>query len=142
MDHQNSNLLIQEVSAAKNLSKMLEDEESLLKQKSRNTWLKLGDGNNSFFFNQTKNHWNRNKKISIKNEMGEVIHGHSQVASVAVNYFRDSLGTSAILQSTDLSGISCPQVTTLQASMLSAPITNDIIYSTLKNFKPNKAPGL
>ena len=45
-------LMHEEKKAIHNLNCALEEEESLMKQKSRIRWLHLGDGNTSFFFNQ------------------------------------------------------------------------------------------
>ena len=65
----------------------------MLLQKSRIKWLNLGDGNNSFFFNQVKSNWHHNKIQTIKNKDGDQVFGHSEVAKVDVQYFQDSLGS-------------------------------------------------
>ena len=112
----------------------------MLKQKSRGTWLDLGDGNNSFFFNQTKGNWNMNKIHSLQDKDGIMVHGHTKVASVAVDYFQDTIGTYNN-DHVDLSGISYPKITPCQSASLTRPVNSDIIYATLKKMKPNKAPG-
>ena len=113
----------------------------ILRQKSRIQWLKQGDGNNSFFYNQTKANWNRNKIISIKNSVGEFVQGHENISQVAVDYFQNSLGRDEISRVIDLSEIPSNKVSNIQARFLLDPVTNDVILSTLKSMKKNKAPG-
>lgn len=69
--------LTEEHIIVKNLEKFLLEEEALLLQKSRVKWLQCGDGNNSFFYNQTKANWNRNKIMAIENEEGNIVFGQS-----------------------------------------------------------------
>lgn len=53
----------------------LDLEETLLQQKSRASWLELGDKNSKFFYNTVKSRWNVNKILSIHNANGELVHG-------------------------------------------------------------------
>ena len=76
-----------------NLQNALNAEERLLKQKSRIRWLKQGDGNNSYFFNSCKGRWNSNKLLKIKDDNGVTHLGHKNVATVAVNYYQNLLGS-------------------------------------------------
>lgn len=62
LDHQ---LLLNEREASKLLEGAILEEEALLLQKSRTKWLDLGEGNNSFFFSQTKSNWNTNKIMAL-----------------------------------------------------------------------------
>ena len=140
-DLSNSHLLLLEVSAVSNLNKALENEENFLLQKSRIQWLKQGDGNNSFFFNQTKANWNRNKILTIKNSNGDFVQGHEEISQVAVDYFKNSLGTAQNSRIIDLSHISVNKVSSTQSRFLLSPVTNELIFSTLKSMKKNRAPG-
>lgn len=61
------NLLAREKTCHHQLWTAIEREESLLQQKSRATWLALGDRNSRFFANMMKNRRNSNKILSILN---------------------------------------------------------------------------
>ena len=137
----NSNLLVKEAEAVSTLNKALDNEEKFLMQKSRVQWLKLGDGNNSYFYNQIKANWNRNKILSIKNSEGDLVQGHENISQVAVDYFQKSLGVAQTSSNIDLSEIQVTKVSPSQARFLLSPITNELIFSTLKSMKKNKAPG-
>lgn len=65
-------------------------------KKSRIKWMDKGDGNNSIFFNQCKSNWNVNKILSINNKDGILVSGQANCAQVAVDYFQEFLGTSAV----------------------------------------------
>ena len=121
-------------------------EEQLLLQKSRIKWLSLGDGNNSFFFNQVKSNWHHNKIQTINNRDGIRVFGQSQVAMVAENYFKDTLGTPAstccqeFLEQT-IDTLRCKSVPSQKSAALIQFVSVDLIFSTLKSMKKNKSPG-
>lgn len=134
-------LAVQEMDAIGRLNSALLIEEGFYLQKSRVKWLSLGDSNHSFFFNQTKNNWNCNKVLSLRDDSGVLVKGHSEVARVAVSYFQNSLGVSptpreCVLPELDYGGLSDVQQRTLVA-----PVNDALILCTLKSFKKNKAPG-
>lgn len=81
-------LLEQEDICSKTLWTAMEREESLIQQKSRTTWLSLGDKNTSFFSNMLKSRWNSNKILSIQNSEGDLVHGQEAIEFVAVDYFK------------------------------------------------------
>lgn len=104
--------------------------------------MKSGDGNNKFFFNQVKMNWNQNKVLSILNSKGDLVHGHSNVANVAVDYFKEALGSSQARDiPLDLSTISCPQLSDMFASLLVQPFSREDIWNIIKHMKKGKAPG-
>lgn len=72
---------------------------------------------------------------------GDIIQGHKQVSQVAVEFFSNSLGDNQHLPPFDFDSISCASISPAQASILEAPVTNEVILSTLKFMKKNKAPG-
>lgn len=130
-----------ETDAKKKLGESLIQEESLLHQKSRVKWLSLGDRNNGFFFNQVRANWSHSKILAIENAQGNIVFGHSQVADVAVDFFKNSIGTHSTTLNYDLSTLNIPQISHIQASHLEDRITNETIYATLKSMKRNKSPG-
>lgn len=137
----NTDLLLEEQSAVDNLDSLLEQEESLLSQKARCRWLQLGDGNNAFFFNQTKANWTRNKMLAIKDKDGILVNGHKNVAKIAVHYFQNSIGAHEEHSQIDLSNFQGPSITEGHAASLISPVTNELIWTTLKKLKKKKAPG-
>ena len=140
-DSQNHSLLLKEKSAISRLDQSLEEEEKFLLQKSRVQWLKNGDRNNSYFFNQIKVNWNRNKIKSVKNAAGNFVQGHENISQIAVDYFQEFLGSPQCSRCVDLSDIPTEKVSSTQVNFLLAPITNDQIFHSLKSMERNKAPG-
>ncbi|XP_074363651.1 uncharacterized protein LOC141704298 [Apium graveolens] len=74
---------------------------------------------------------------------GNFVHGQASCASVAVSYFSQLLGTptNSDNDAVDLSMVDCKTVTEGQASFLVAPVTDMLIFDTIKKMKRNKAPG-
>ena len=129
------------------LEHALKIEEQLLLQKYITKWLSLGDGNNSFFFNQVKANWHHNKILAIQNGQGNLVTGQSAVASVAEQYFKDLLGTSNPnfsyndMQHT-IDSMRCNVIPNHKLSALTEFVSPDLIFKTLKSMKKGKAPGL
>lgn len=70
------------------------------------------------------------------------MHGHANVAKVAIEYFSNSIGTSSIrTQPLDLTHVACPFLNSNQADSLIDSFSREDILKTLKNMKKNKAPG-
>jgi hypothetical protein len=58
-------------------------EENFLKQKSRNRWLNLGDGNNSFFHNSVKIRNSSNLIKQLKDEKANCFYDFQQIKELA-----------------------------------------------------------
>ncbi|KAL8091704.1 hypothetical protein AgCh_034098 [Apium graveolens] len=136
-----ASLLSVENKLIKDLNLALAEEESLFLQKSRVKWMGLGDGNNSFFHQQCKAHWNRNKILVLQDELGTMVHGQQHCADVAVRYFQQLLGPQITHSTIDLEAVDCTVISEAQASILSASVNDELIYNTLKKMKKNKSPG-
>ncbi|KAL8091472.1 hypothetical protein AgCh_033906 [Apium graveolens] len=115
--------------------------ESFLLQKARVKWLHLGDKNNWFFHQQCKVNWNRNKVLALVDGEGNIVHGQNKCAQVAVHYFSQLLGSPCQQESLDLSLVNCKELSEEQSLVLTAPITDLLIYDTIKRMKRNKEPG-
>lgn len=133
-------LLIQEKDLIAKLNTALALEESLLLQKARIRWMHLGDGNNSFFHQQCRVNWNHNKILMLEDANGELTHGQYTCANVAVQYFQNLLGSSSSNDPIDISLVECKTINDDQARHLVAPVTDGLIFDTLKNMKKNKSP--
>ena len=129
-------LRLEEKTAVFSLEQALKIEEQLLLQKSRTKWLSLGDGNNSFFFNQVKANWHHNKILAIQNDQGVVVTGQPAVASVAEHYFKDLLGTSNSNSSYmsmhhTIDSMHCNVIPDHKLNALTDFVSPDLIFKTL-----------
>ncbi|KAL4018315.1 hypothetical protein IC575_021906 [Cucumis melo] len=71
-------------------------EEASLRQKSRIRWLELGDQNTAFFHRPVRSRMSRNSLLSLVDADGSRVSSHDGVVQLAVNYFRNSLGSQEI----------------------------------------------
>ncbi|KAL8119929.1 hypothetical protein AgCh_017161 [Apium graveolens] len=138
--HKDCYLLALEKSLSDKLAQCLLQQEHFLLQNARVKWMHKGDGNSSFFFNQCKKNWNFSKVLALEDSMG-LVHGQANCATVAVNYFTEFLGKASPCVDANLSSIHCPTIIEAPSCQLEAPVTNDLIHSTLKKMKKNKASG-
>ena len=125
------------------LHNALLDEEKFLKQKSRVRWLKQGDNNNKFFFNCCKGRWNSYKLLRITDDEGVIHSGHSNIANVAVDYFKRLLGTNSAVDDfsewPETLGINT--LSEEEKNALVTPFTESDIFSTFKAMAKGKSPG-
>ncbi|GAV79769.1 hypothetical protein CFOL_v3_23232 [Cephalotus follicularis] len=85
-------LLRQEKLLISNLGKVKDEEESFLKQKSRITWLKLGDSNSKFFHRSVASLHHINHIDRLQKPYGSWACTQAEVDQVAVEHFRGFLG--------------------------------------------------
>ncbi|XP_074356140.1 uncharacterized protein LOC141695827 [Apium graveolens] len=107
------NLINTERSLINDLNMDLAQEECLLLQKAINKWM----------------------------GHGALVHGQVQCAEVAVTYFQNFLGPTHQNIDIDISHVDSKMVTPDQASLLEAPVTDALIFDTIRKIKKNKAPG-
>ncbi|GAV65841.1 LOW QUALITY PROTEIN: hypothetical protein CFOL_v3_09355, partial [Cephalotus follicularis] len=88
-------LLRQEKLLISTLGKVKDEEESFLKQKSRITWLKLGDSNSKFFHRSVTSLHHRNHIDRLQKPDGSWACTQTEVEQVAVDHFRGFLGVQA-----------------------------------------------
>ncbi|XP_063942672.1 uncharacterized protein LOC135150335 [Daucus carota subsp. sativus] len=122
------------------LQRALSAEEIFLKQKSRVQWLELGDGNNSFFHRACKSRWNVNKILMLEDRLGNTLTSHEDIASTAVDYFKELLGTSNCYEPFDWN-ITLPQLSSSQQSFLCTSFSSNDIFSAFKSMGKKKSPG-
>jgi hypothetical protein len=67
-------------------------EENFLKQKSRNNWLNLGDGNSAFFHKVVKVHNATNIVKMLRNENGDSVYEPKQIKEMAVSFYKNLFG--------------------------------------------------
>ncbi|XP_043697151.1 uncharacterized protein LOC122647921 [Telopea speciosissima] len=85
---QSDNLNCQ-LTAALELSLLLSQEESFLRQKSRIKWLELGDSNSAYFHRSMKSRSNFNSILQLVALDGSPVTNVKDIKDMAVNYFKD-----------------------------------------------------
>lgn len=123
-----------------NLQKAIATEEIFLKQKSRISWLELGDGNNAFFHRSCKGRWNTNKIMALKDNSGNVISGHHGIADIATSYFKLLLGSNHLVDDFD-STMDLPKLSEVQQAFLSTDFHDAEILHTFKSMGKRRSPG-
>lgn len=137
-----SNLAVMEKEVAVEYSRVLELEESLLRQKSRFQWLELGDANNSFFHRSLMVRRNRNQINHIQKEDGSFMQEENEIRDAAEMYFQNILAPSphcGIAQSTDCQPKNC--LNQEQQDSLTEEVTDEEIKDVLWHMKESKALG-
>ncbi|XP_019233129.1 PREDICTED: uncharacterized protein LOC109213752 [Nicotiana attenuata] len=125
------------------LEKWLEVEESIVKQKSRIKWLKLGDSNTSYFHVCVKNRQAMKHIGRLMDSAGQILQSNSEVEEEILSFYKKLLGTAAsqlpvvdpeIMQS----GYTFNRQQQLQ---LIQPITKEEVKKALHGIDDSKAPG-
>lgn len=118
----------------------LSKEEDFLKQKSRIKWLEKGDGNNNFFYNSCKGHWNKNKILSLDDSLGNTHTTHEDISQIVVNHYANLLGSCVPVESIP-EDISLPMLTADQQTFLEKHFTDADVLNVLSKMGKNKSPG-
>jgi hypothetical protein len=119
-------------------------EESFLKQKSRNQWLKLRDQNNGFFHRSLKVKQAKNTITHLWDEQGQRVDDVEQIKLVAKNFYKKLLGSN-LMTFTDEKAARISQLVSMaipaeKSVLLEKEVTEEEIRETLF-MKSNKAPG-
>ncbi|WMV45507.1 hypothetical protein MTR67_038892 [Solanum verrucosum] len=86
-----------------NLEKWLNVEESIMRQKSRVQWLKLGDGNTTYFHARLRNRLAQNRIASLTNASGNIVTSTNDVEADILGFYKKLVGTCA----TQLPAVNC-----------------------------------
>ncbi|CAK8579658.1 unnamed protein product [Lathyrus sativus] len=121
-----------------------EIDEAILKQRSKIDWLKLGDGNNSYFHASIRA---KNKATSIETlqlENGSIATEQVDIQAEVLRFYGDLMGKQA--ESTQAIDIVAMregyQIDTDQADMLTGPVTEKEIVAALHSIGDLKSPGI
>ncbi|KAL8140375.1 hypothetical protein V2J09_006396 [Rumex salicifolius] len=82
-------IIAQEAASQRELAEVLRCEEILWRKKSRDSWLKDGDQNTSFFHISTLVHRRRNRISSLLDDTDQWIHSPRDLEDLVVGHFRD-----------------------------------------------------
>ncbi|KAL8089208.1 hypothetical protein AgCh_038843 [Apium graveolens] len=122
------------------LFKAVQEEEILVKQKSRIDWLGKGDNNNKLFFNSCKARWNINKLLALEDDSGCIHSSHDKVSNIAVNYYENLLGSEHEVAAFP-DNLQLPTLSESQRSFLVTPFKPEDVLKTLKSMSKNKCAG-
>jgi hypothetical protein len=120
-------------------------EENFLKQKSRNRWLNLGDGNNSFFHNSVKIRNSSNLIKQLKDEKANCFYDFQQIKELAIEFYQKLIGSSSHVfsqnKANQVSGLIKKKFSTASVLGMNTYIKRTEIRKVLFSMSKNKAPG-
>lgn len=117
-------------------------EESVIKQKSRIQWLKLGDSNTAYYHACMKNKQARNSINKLVTRIGQILKSSAEVEEEILSFYRGLLGTAA----TQLPTVN-PEImqkghilTRRQQLQLIRLVTREEVKHSIMDIDDNKAP--
>lgn len=140
---QPTSLIETEREAKLNREKWLNVEESIMRQKSRVQWLKLGDGNTAYFHVSLKNRLAQNRITSLTSANGNIMTSSSDIEEEILGFYKKILGTCA----NQLPAVNHqamrdgPRLDRGKQAHLIVPVSRDEILQALQGINDNKAPG-
>lgn len=135
-------MLLDEKNCLAELEKWSTLQEKIIKQKSREQWVKEGDGNTKYFFVVMKERSSSNHTASLCNEAGERLTRSDDIKEV-VHFYKNLMGDSAA----ELPAVNIdimrkgPVLTHEQQVMLYEPFNDNKIKAVLFDIDDNKALG-
>jgi hypothetical protein len=93
--HQDAQLHGQELQAIKELRHWQGVQESILKRKAREEWVKLGDSNTKDFYSVMKQRLNRNRIDAIMTEQGHLEQSPNAIQQERLKFYKSLLGSRA-----------------------------------------------
>ncbi|KAK1297668.1 hypothetical protein QJS10_CPB15g01193 [Acorus calamus] len=138
-DPLNQQLLHIESEARREYKNTLTSEESMIRQKSRQNWLKLGDSNSAFFyasFASRKAH-NTLRKVTLQN--GSQSENPDTVKSFTVDFFKRLLNQRTHKKPSRMDFLT--KLSNHEVALLIEEVSEKEIYVTLKSMKASSSPG-
>ncbi|XP_050207366.1 uncharacterized protein LOC126656792 [Mercurialis annua] len=139
-DPLNEDLLMEERAVSIHYKNCLNAEEKFLKQKSRISWLKLGDSNNKFFHNSVKVRRCRNRITKLVDANGNELKTQEEISDAMVDFYEKLLGKSYQRNHLDPNIVDRgPKLGDIDSNSLVTAVTQEEIKCAM--FSINKAPG-
>lgn len=137
---QPTSLLEAEREVKLNLEKWLNVEESILRQKSRVQWLKLGDGNTTYLHVSLKNRISQNRITSLTSARGSIMTNSKDIEEEIIGFYKQLLGTCASQLPTVNYQVmrDGSRLDRGQQAHLIAPVTRDEMVQALQGINENK----
>ncbi|KAK1316673.1 hypothetical protein QJS10_CPA05g01847 [Acorus calamus] len=117
----------------------LHQEESFLRQKSRQHWLALGDRNSKFFYSSIQSRKSRNSISTLKSNDGLLISDHSSIKRHIVEYYTALLNRESGIAIAEFNFPS--KVTEEQNIVLTSTVTIEELRAAVFSQKPLSSPG-
>ncbi|XP_071740587.1 uncharacterized protein [Rutidosis leptorrhynchoides] len=125
----------------KSYNEILLEEESLLKQKAKIEWLRVGDSNSAYFHRVVKGRSNRNRIETVTDSHGNLLEG-AAVPIAFVQHYENFLGTSVVCEEVlDPGSLFTNRVTPQHARNMIHPITVQEVKDAVFGIGDNKSPG-
>ncbi|XP_060182351.1 uncharacterized protein LOC132612018 [Lycium barbarum] len=142
-DHSRQAELVQAAAEAKKqLEKWVLVEESIARQKSKVTWLKLGDANIAYFHACLKNRQVQDQIIRLVNKQGGLLITEQEIEHEVSEFYKELLGSSTTQLPVVLPDImsSGPILNWEQQRNLVSPVSREEVYDALQDINDSKAP--
>lgn len=130
MDKINFQLIDKVKECTKEVLRLSNIEERVLKQKSKVDWLRLGDGNNAYFFSSLKSKRSQTQFISLKDEEGKTLYHQVEFEQEITRYYKNLIRTAQ------------SNLTSIYIVALITPITESEKIYSLKGIKDIYAPDI
>lgn len=135
-------LLVKEAVLIKDLDIVLEQEEVIWFQKSREKWIPLGDRNTKFFHTSTIIRRRRNRIEMLKNDDGEWISNVQELEKLAIEYYRRLYSMEDVDEMVpQLAREGFVSLTQADHAHLNKPFTAEEVESAVRTMGKYKAPG-
>lgn len=137
-------LLDMEKSTMQQLERWSMIEESVLKQKSRATWIKLGDSNTKYFSAVVKERNHRKHIVELTSLTCIKLTEPDDIKEEIIQFYKGLMGLSApsLPAGNKLTMQRGPMLTQAQKVELCAPVFELEIYEGLTSIGDDKAPGI
>nr|GEU87601.1 hypothetical protein [Tanacetum cinerariifolium] len=140
-DSHNSVLRNKEIECLKMYKDAMRDEESMLKQRAKVTWLSEGDANTKFFHKTVKGNSNRNRIENIE-DMEGFMFSSQYVRDQFVKHFHSVLSEARrVVPISDLGSLFNKRLSPEVVKFLVRPVSREKIKSVIFAMNDDKAPG-
>ncbi|XP_061993315.1 uncharacterized protein LOC133711169 [Rosa rugosa] len=116
-------------------------EEIFWQQRSRISWLKLGDNNTKFFHQSATQRRQRNRILRLRNANGLWLDSDMSIADTFLQYYKQLFSTSGARNLADILLLFDPVVTPAMNDNMLAPVTLDEVKQAIFELGALKAPG-
>ncbi|CAL1395192.1 unnamed protein product [Linum trigynum] len=125
----------------KELDDLLAQEEVIWFQRAKESWVKLGEQNTSYFHQQANRRRRRNKILSLRNQNGEWVEDPTLLRNIIVDFFA-LLYTQDDPVYSDLMPKNCfPRISSEELLTLLRPFQINDFHRAVFDMKPFAAPG-
>lgn len=134
---QTDDLLEKEAVLVKEFETVLEQEELIWFQKSREKWIHLGDRNTKYFHTSTVIRRRRNRIEALKDDEGRWIHDSTELEKMAVAYYKRLYSMDDIDQFVDkLPSLGFDGITSCEEASLNVPFSANLLSAMLGDSWP------